>query len=69
MTTQEISKAIINDLKTSLINKLTVIETVSYENQISEMAVEEVVNKMIRQGWITETNKGIKIRFPYIINN
>ena len=67
MTQKEINIEINLGLKDSDRNMQELVEEVSYENQISEVLVNGIVEKMIKQGWITRNSDTISLRFPYSV--
>lgn len=67
MTLKEINIEIITSLKDGGRNIDSLIEELSYENQIDEMLVTGIVNKMIKQGWIARYGDVIDLRFPYSV--
>jgi len=67
MTQKEINIEINLGLKDSNRNMQELVEEVSYENQISEVLVNGIIEKMIKQGWITRNGETISLRFPYSV--
>lgn len=67
MTQKEINFEINYSLKDGGRDMQELIEEVSYENQIDEMLVSGIVEKMIKQGWITKYDGQISLRFPYSV--
>ena len=67
MTQKEINIEIITSLKDGGRDINELIEEVSYENQIDEMLVIKIVNKMIKQGWMARYGDIVDLRFPYSV--
>lgn len=65
MTQKEINIQINYNLKDGSRDMQELIEEVSYENQVDELLVTAIVNKMIKQRWIHRYGNLLDLRFPY----
>ena len=65
MTQKEIEIEISSRLKDGSRDQVELIEEVSYENQIDELLVTAIVEKMIKQRWIHRYWDLLDLRFPY----